>query len=159
MRSSEKSFGRYIAFGLIGGFLGTVLMDLIIVSTFLLLGLPGDGFFAMVGENLGQGAIVGIALHNIIGLTVGFIFALFVFKFKVLEIDSMKKGTILGFSLGALTIPLGCIPLAIWIGLPILDVISFSVAPHLVYGTVLGIILAYGALSKFDFSSKTIGTS
>jgi hypothetical protein len=46
-----------------------------------------------------------------------------------------------------LTIPLGCIPLAIWLNQAILDVIAFSLLPHLVWGTVVGWTVGYGLLS------------
>ena len=52
----------------------------------------------------------------------------------------------LGFAAGAITIPLGCIPLAIWLGQPILEVIAFSIMPHLVWGTFLGWTVARGTL-------------
>jgi hypothetical protein len=143
----EQPSGRGIAFGLLGGLVGTVLMDVVIVITFLIAGEPGDEFFAMVGEKLGQGPFVGIVLHNIIGLSVGFIFVISVLNIGALAIDTKKKGLILGVSAGAITIPLGCIPFAVWLGEPILVVIAFSAVPHLVYGTVLGLVVTYGLLS------------
>ncbi len=120
---------------------------MVIVITFLIAGLPGDGFFAMVGEKLGQGPSVGIALHNVIGLSVGFLFAVVVLNVGALAINTKKKGLILGVSVGLITIPLGCIPLAVWLGEPILDVVAFSAVPHLLYGTVLGLAVTYGLLS------------
>jgi hypothetical protein len=127
--------------------MGTVLMDVVIVITFLIAGLSGDGFFAMVGEKLGQGPSVGIALHNVIGLSVGFLFAVVVLNVSAFAIDTKKKGLILGVSVGLVTIPLGCIPLAVWLGEPILEVVAFSAVPHLLYGTVLGLVATYGLLS------------
>ena len=122
-------------------------MDGVIVATFLTVGEPGDGFFSMVGEKLGQGSSVGIAIHNIIGLSVGFLFAVVVLNFESLAIRTRKKGLILGVLVGALTIPLGCIPLAVWLGEPVLVVVGFSALPHLVYGTVLGWFVTFGLLS------------
>jgi len=42
---------------------------------------------------------------------------------------------------------LGCIPLAIWLDQAILDLIAFSILPHLVWGTVVGLVISYGLLS------------
>lgn len=119
-------------------------MDIAIVATFLIAGLSGDTFFAMVGEKLGHGPAAGIALHNLVGLTVGFVFVLLVLNIEALRIDTGRKGLILGVSAGAVTIPVGCIPLAIWLGEPILEVMAFSTIPHLVYGTILGSAVSFG---------------
>jgi hypothetical protein len=81
-----------------------------------------------------------------IGTTGGFIFSLLVVSVKTLDISSIRRGVMLGFAAGAITIPLGCIPLAIWLGQPILEVIAFSIMPHLVWGTFLGWTVARGTL-------------
>jgi hypothetical protein len=138
---------RGVGFGILGGFLGTVLMDIVMVLTFLIAGQPADTFFSMVGEKLGYGALVGILVHNLIGISGGIVFSLLVLNIKALRIDSMRKGVLLGIGAGAVTIPLGCIPLAIWLGQQILVVIAFSFLPHLVWGTVVGWTVAYGLLS------------
>ena len=143
----DKSFLRGIGLGIIGGLVGTVLMDIVMVLTFLVAGMPADTFFSMVGEKLGYGTLVGIVVHNLVGLTGGIVFSLLVMTIKALRIDSMRKGLLLGIAAGAVTIPLGCIPLAIWLNQPILDVIAFSTLPHLVWGTILGWTVAYGLLS------------
>ncbi len=137
-----------ISYGLIGGLAGTVLMDIVIVATFLLAGERGDGFFAMVGDRLGSSSIAGVAIHNMIGLSVGALFAVAVLSFEFFWIDSRRKGLMLGVLAGAITIPLGCIPLAIWLGESILIVVAFSAVPHLVYGTVLGYVVAFGLISR-----------
>jgi len=151
----DKSFLRGIGFGIIGGLLGTFLMDIVMMLTFLIAGKPADTFFAMVGEKLGYGPLVGILVHNLVGLTGGIVFSLLVLNIKLLRIDSRRKGLVLGIAAGAVTIPLGCIPLAIWLGQPILDVIAFSILPHLVWGTTLGWTVGYGLLSYGRRSETT----
>jgi hypothetical protein len=143
----NDSFIRVIPFGLAGGLLGTILMDVVMVLTFIMTGQPADAFFSMVGEKFSDGPLVGIAVHNMVGLTGGFVFSLLVVKMQALRIDSRRKGLELGIAAGALTIPLGCIPLAIWLGQPIVLVIAFSMLPHLVWGTVLGLTIGYGIFS------------
>ncbi len=122
-------------------------MDIVMVLTFLIAGQPADTFFSMVGEKLGYGALVGILVHNLVGITGGIVFSLMVLNVKALRIDTMRKGLLLGIGAGAVTIPLGCIPLAIWLDQSILVVIAFSFLPHLVWGTVVGWTVAYGLLS------------
>ncbi len=157
MSAFDRPFCRGIGFGLLGGFAGTALMDVIIVSTFLIAGEPGDSFFAMVGEKLGGGAVIGIGLHNLVGLTGGFMFASLVQSVNTLAIDTRRKGLLLGISVGAITIPVGCIPLAIWLGKPILIVVAFSAIPHMVYGIVLGLIVSYGLLSYIQPKERKEG--
>jgi hypothetical protein len=78
----DKVFHRGIELGLMGGLFGTILMDIVMVATFLMVGEPWDTFFTMVGEKLGGGAVIGIALHNVVGLTGGFVFALSVLSIQ-----------------------------------------------------------------------------
>ena len=136
-----------VGFGIIGGLVGTILMDIVMMVTFLIAGQPADTFFSMVGEKFGYGTLVGILVHNLVGITGGIVFSLLVLNIKALRIDSMRKGLLLGIGAGAVTIPLGCIPLAIWLDQQILVVIAFSFLPHLVWGTVVGWTVAYGLLS------------
>lgn len=136
-----------VGFGIIGGLIGTILMDIVMVLTFLIAGQPADTFFSMVGEKFGYGTLVGILVHNLVGITGGIVFTLLVLNIKALRIDSMRKGLLLGIGAGAVTIPLGCIPLAIWLDQSILVVIAFSLLPHLVWGTVVGWTVAYGLLN------------
>jgi hypothetical protein len=143
----NKPVLKGVGFGIIGGLVGTVLMDIVMVLTFLIAGQPADAFFSMVGEKLGSGALAGIMVHNFVGLTGGIIFSLLVLNIKALRIDSRRKGMFFGIGAGALTIPLGCIPLAIWLNQPMLEVIAFSILPHLVWGTTLGWTVGYGLLS------------
>ena len=151
----NKSFLRGVGFGIIGGLIGTFLMDIVMVLTFIIAGQKADAFFSMVGEKLGDGALVGILVHNLVGLTGGIVFSLLVLNVKALRIDSRRKGLMLGIAAGAVTIPLGCIPLAIWLNQPMLDVIAFSFLPHLVWGTVLGWTEGYGLL----FYGRRSGTT
>ncbi len=129
------------------------MMDAIIVSTFLAVGERWDGFFSMVGDKLGQGTAVGMALHNATGLSGGFLFALLVLNLDLFAIDTKRKGLLLGILVGLITIPVGCIPLAIWLGQPVLEVIAFSAMPHMVYGTILGLVVTYGVLHRQGASS------
>jgi hypothetical protein len=144
---SFRIFHRGVGFGILGGLVGTILMDIVMVLTFLIAGQPADTFFSMVGEKFGYGTLVGIVVHNLVGITGGIVFSLLVLNIKALRIDSMRKGLLLGIGAGAVTIPLGCIPLAIWLDQPILVVIAFSLLPHLVWGTVVGWTVAYGLLN------------
>ncbi len=135
---------RAVVLGIVGGLLGTVLMDIVMMVTFIGVGESWDLFFSMVGDKLGGGAILGIAIHNVVGMTGGIILALLVINIPSMEIKTLRRGLLLGLAAGLFTIPAGCIPLAIWLGEPIPAVIAFSALPHIVWGTVLGWTMGVG---------------
>jgi len=69
-------------------------------------------------------------------------------KVDALGIDSLRKGVLIGVGVGVLTIPFGCEPFALLIGQPVLQVLSFSTIPHLVWGLGLGVVAGYGLRSS-----------
>ena len=142
----ETTLPKALVLGLVGGWVGTILMDLVMMATFISVDQPADLFFTKVGERLGGDWTIGVVLHNIIGMSGGVLFALLVMTIPALKIDEMRKGLLLGVAAGVITIPLGCVPLAIWLGESIVGVVAFSTMPHLVWGTVLGWTMARGLL-------------
>ena len=102
-----KSATRGVSLGLIGGLLGTVVMDLFGAGLFVALGSPatlsfaviGDaaaGFFAMLGISLAGGVPLGALLHYLIGLGLGGIFGAAVSQLAPLRALSTWKGVGLG---------------------------------------------------------------
>lgn len=147
--------------GLMGGLVGTIVMDLFGAGIFLVMGGPaslsfpiiGDaaaGFFSMLGIEIAGGALLGAVLHYLIGLAFGLIFGAAVSYIHALQLDSTKKGVGLGILfvevmslplLAAAAIILKMTPseTAQWFG------ISFVM--HLLYGLVLGLVVTYGLRS------------
>lgn len=129
-----------IQLGLIGSLAGTIAMDLVMVVESLIIGEPVDGFLALLGSLVGGGALVGMVAHLLMGSCLGLIFGAMTAQIRYLHIDSVRKGLWLGVLAGLVTIPLGCIPVALVAGIPIIEMVSFSFLPHLVWGAVLGLI-------------------
>lgn len=149
---------RGVIAGLIGGLLGTVVMDLFGAGLFLALGGPaslsfaiiGDaaaGFFAMLGITLAGGAPLGALLHYLIGLGLGGVLGAAVSQLALLRGLSTWKGVGLGvlyvevmsqplLVAAALILRMTTAEVAQWFG------ISFVM--HLIYGLVLGLIVYYG---------------
>jgi hypothetical protein len=147
--------------GLIGGLVGTIVMDLFGAGIFLVMGGPaslsfsiiGDaaaGLFSIMGIEIAGGTPLGAVLHYLIGLVFGAIFGAAVAYIDALQLDSIKKGVGLGILfvevmslplLAAAAIILKMTPseTAQWFG------ISFVM--HLVYGLVLGLVVSYGLRS------------
>lgn len=88
----RKSFLRGVGFGIVGGLVGTALMDIVMVLTFLIAGQPASTFFSLVGVRLGYGVLAGIAVHNLVGLTGGIVFSLLVLSVTPPRIDNKRKG-------------------------------------------------------------------
>jgi hypothetical protein len=149
---------RGVFVGLIGGLVGTIVMDLFGAVLFLALGGPaslsfsiiGDAaatFFATMGVALAGGAPLGALLHYLIGLALGGIFGAAVSAIAVLHLGSWKKAVGLGIlyveiasqpllAAAALILHMTAAETAQWFG------ISFVM--HLVYGLVLGLVALYG---------------
>jgi hypothetical protein len=137
-----------IVIGVIGSLAGTIAMDLVMVGEFSMMGLPADTYLALIGSVMGGGVPLGVVLHLLLGSLLGLAFSAAVLKVGALHIDSVRKGVGLGILAGLVTIPLGCVPFAIITGVPIASMLSFSTIPHLVWGTVLGVVAGYGLRSR-----------
>jgi NhaP-type Na+/H+ or K+/H+ antiporter len=144
--------------GLIGGLVGTIVMDLFGLGMFLVMGGPatisfsiiGDaaaGFFSMMGLDMTGGAPLGAVLHYMIGLTLGVIFGAAVSRMDALRVASTKKGVGLGILyVEVMSLPMLATAAIIlqmtpsettqWFGL--------SFVMHLVYGCILGVVVSRG---------------
>jgi len=158
----NTTFTRGIVVGLIGGLIGTIIMDLFGVGLILTMGAPasisfaiiGDataGFFSMLGITIAGGLPLGAAVHYLIGPVFGAIFGAAASRIDTVRAGSIQK--VVG--LGILYVELMSLPLlgaaalilkmtasasAQWFG------ISFVM--HLVYGIGLGLITYYGLRSS-----------
>jgi hypothetical protein len=60
--------------------------------TFIITGMPADTFFSLVGVKLGDGPLLGILVHSLVGLTGGGgHLTLFVMNVNALRIDTSGK--------------------------------------------------------------------
>ena len=132
---------KAIKFGLIGSLAGTIAMDLVMVVESLIIGEPVDSFVALIGSVVGGGTLAGVVTHLLVGSLLGLLFGAAVYKVRFLHIESVRKGVWLGVLAGLVTIPLGCVPFAILADFPIVELVSFSFVPHLVWGVVLGVMV------------------
>jgi hypothetical protein len=139
-KSETLTLTRAIRFGVIGSLAGTLAMDLVMVVESVMIGEPATSYLALIGSVLGGGALLGVAMHLVMGSLLGLIFGVAVYKVGFLRIDTFWKGVWLGVLAGLVTIPLGCVPFAIITGVPIPFMVGFSFIPHLVWGVVLGIV-------------------
>jgi len=141
---------RAIKLGVIGSLAGTIAMDVVMVVESLIIGAPVDGFVAVIGSAVGGGALVGVVMHLAMGSLLGLLFGLAVWRVRLFKIESMRKGVWLGLLAGLVTIPLGCVPTAMVTHVPVVEMVSFSFIPHLVWGAVLGLVAGYGLSERLE---------
>jgi len=105
-RMAHISLLRGLAWGLIGGLAGTLVMDLVLMGTLSALGSPALTCFSIVGNTVARffsiqsidmaGAIrLGVATHYLIGPLVGVIFGAVVAGVGALRVNTLKKSIIL----------------------------------------------------------------
>jgi uncharacterized membrane protein YagU involved in acid resistance len=150
--NSKPALSKGIMIGAIGGVLGMLAMDIVIVIEFAFAKLPLSTYLILIGSVFGGGILTGLITHLVFGAVLGALSCMVIIKIDSLRIKTVHQGIFIGLVIGLLSIPLGCIPFAILIEQPILKLISFSSIPHLVWGAVLGLVVGYGIIS---FRSKT----
>jgi hypothetical protein len=144
---SNIALTRGIGIGVIGSLAGTLVMDLVVVGELSMMGLPALTYLDLIGSVFGGGIPLGALVHVLTGSVLGVIFSVPVLAFAALRIDSVRKGLVLGILVGLASIS-ACVPFAILIGEPIAEVLSFMTIPHLVWGTVLGVVAGYRLRSR-----------
>jgi hypothetical protein len=140
---NKKSTFGFARIGLLGGLIGTIMMDFVLFMEFHLLKIPIYTNYVVIGAAVGGGIFIGFILHFIIGPALGLVFAVTVAWFDSFRIHNYKKGIFMGVLAGIITIPFGCVPTAILSQAPIIQFISISTLPHLIWGSGLGWYFTY----------------
>jgi len=159
MDSGARTKG--LVYGLVGGLVATVVIDLITMGVLPFMGLPADGgfstigdtaagFFALFGINVPGGVPLGVVLHYLIGLVLGFIFGAGVTRINALRLNSTKKGVGLGILYTeVISLPILVLPPIIlkWTVSSAAQWFGFSFVMHAIWGIVLGFVVSYGLRS------------
>ena len=155
---SKVALTRGMVLGLIGGLVGTIVMDIVCVGALLVMGLPavvsfstiGDtaaGFFSMIGLIMAGGVPLGTAMHYLIGPLLGAIFGAAVSQVDAFRVDTAKKGLVLGILYTQVTSQpiLAAAPIILKMTAPeTLQWFGVSFVMHLIWGAVLGAVVSYG---------------
>lgn len=153
---SRGTIAGAITWGGAAGLLGTAVMDLVIVGFFAAVRMPpglvysfiGDvaqQFFLRIGVAVSGGVLLGALVHFGLGLALGAVFGVAVSRVKRLRLGSVAKGALLGvFYIEIVSQPiLVSAPLLVTMSAPdVLQWYVLSTAMHLIYGIVLGVVLA-----------------
>lgn len=155
------TFNRGMGWGLIGGSVGTLIMDLVLMEVLSAVGLPALSCFSIVGDTVARffsifgiemtgGITVGVATHYIVGPIIGVIFGVAVVRAGALRAGSKKKIV----AIAVLYVEI--------LSQPILAMTPFllkmtasdtfqwfsgSFVMHLIWGIVLGVIISHGLQS------------
>ena len=155
---THVTLARGMGWGLIGGLVGTMVMDLVLMGALSAVGLPAltcfsivgntvARFFSILGIEMAGGVPLGAAAHYLIGPVVGAIFGAAVAQVNALRVDTLKKSIVLAvLYVEILSQPiLATTPILLkmtahetlqWFG------VSFVM--HLMLAVVLGVIVSYG---------------
>ena len=154
---SNNNFTKGIVWGLIGGFVGTIIMDLVIAGFFLIVGMPIDLIYSFIGDvaqsfllkigiHAPGGVPLGAFIHFFLGLALGGLFGVLVSQIRALRLVSIQKGILLGI----LYIEIASQPILVTAPLlkqmtasDVLQWYGLSTVMHLIYGMILGVVLSY----------------
>jgi hypothetical protein len=149
---------RGMAWGLIGGLVGTMVMDILLMGALSVAGLAAFTCFSIVGNTVARffsilgiemtgGVLSGAATHYLIGPLVGALFGAAVVQFDIFRVDTLKKG------IGYAVIYVEILAQPILASTPSLlkmtaaETVQWfggSFVMHFIFAVVLGVVLSYG---------------
>lgn len=155
---------RTLGFAAVGGFLGAIVMSVILVGSKVMMGLPAMADYMVMGSfagGQGEGAVmVGWAAHILTGIVVGLIFGGITGYVAKLKVTGFGKGLLLGVLYGFVVYVVLFLPLLMLGFAPIMMammgpaaaamapiVMAIGLVEHLIYGGVLGTMVAFGGKS------------
>ena len=155
---SYAALARGAVLGVVGGLAGTVVMDLVMFGTFWAVGLPpvigfsiiGDtaaGFLTLLGIAMAGSLPLGAAVQCLTGMVVGGAFGAAVSRVDALRTDTIKKDVVLAVvCIEVLSQPIAATaPIILKMtASQTLQWLGASAAMHLIWGSVLGLVLSYG---------------
>lgn len=145
------------------------MMDLIMIVTFSMTGMPTGTFFSFIGKAAGTflsmiglamegGILAGAALHYLIGLLLGLIFGAVVSQVDALRSDTTGKGVLLGVLYTEAVSIVILLPGAMILRMTVSEMVELfclAFGFHLVYGAVLGRVVSHGLRSR----TRSMGVS
>jgi hypothetical protein len=151
-----------------GGFVGTIVMDLVLIGMLSMVGLPavisfstiGDtaaGFLALMGITLAGGFPLGAAVHYLLGLALGAIFGAAVAYIGTFRVATIKKIVVFAvLYIEVLSQPiLAMSPIILTMTTSqTLQWFGVSAVMHLIWGVVLGVVVSYGLHLAPAFSMR-----
>lgn len=140
---------------IVGGFLGGVVMLIVLMIGALAMGLSVTAFALIMGLGLGatmgSAVMVGVIGHFTVSIVAGAIFGVFVSYVKPLSLKSGTRSLALGFILAIVLYLVFFVPMTLTVFAPVMmsllgpgaaamlpDVLVIGLIGHLLYGLILG---------------------
>ena len=153
---------RGMQWGLVGGFAGTMAMDLVLVGGLSALGLPTDTCFLTIGSTVAQffsglgiklagGAMLGVATFHLLGPVLSAIYGLAVSQVGALQGITLKKNVGCAVLYAEVLSQLILTTMPVLLKMPASETVLWfagSFVLHLTWGIVLGFVMHYGLLAK-----------
>jgi hypothetical protein len=149
---------RGIGWGVIGGLVGTMVMDLVLMGALSAAGLPAltcfsivgvtvARFFSIPGIEMAGGALLGAAAHYLVGPFLGAIFGGIMARVDARRVVTLKKGVYLAvLYVEIVSQPiLATTPILLKMTAPeTLRWFGISFVMHMVWGVILGVVVSRG---------------
>jgi hypothetical protein len=160
-RIAPISFSRGVGWGLIGGLVGTMVMDLVLMGALSAVGLPALTCFSIVGNTVARffsiqnlenvrAIQLGVITHYLVGPLFGAIFGTVVVRAEALRVNTLKKSILLAIIyVEILSQPmLATTPILLKMTVPeTLQWYGGSFIMHLLMAVVLGSVVGHGLRS------------
>ena len=157
-RSNCSRFLKGLLWGSIGGFSGTIVMDLALMGSFSVFRLPAltcflvigntfASFFSIQGMAMARAIQIGVVTHYVIGPLIGALFGMSVVRIKCLCVRTIKKCILLAILYVELISQplLATSPLLLKMTVPVtLLWYGGSFLMHMLAGGVLGAVVTRG---------------
>jgi hypothetical protein len=141
-----------IQFGLLGGLVSTLVMDLFMIGLFAASGKPLTVFFSFIGDaarallilvgiGLSKSELLGVLLHYFIGLSLGLIFGVMTQRLKALHGAGIIKYMVVAViytELASMVLLIPAVLLLTMSAAEIMELFAFAIVFHAVWGGVLG---------------------
>ena len=159
-----------LVWGLIGGFAGTMVMDLVLMGAFSALGSPATTCFSIVGNTVGRffslkgvdmarSIQLGILTHYLVGPLIGTIFGTIVARVERLRKSTLKKIILMAIVyVEILSQPLlATTPILLKMTVPAtLEWYGGSCVVHMIVGVILGSVVGYGLRQESASRSEPV---
>jgi hypothetical protein len=159
-----------IKWGSLGGFAGTLIMDLFLIGAFSAFGLPTLSCFSMIGEIVTKlffnqclvtinSVYIGIIVHYIVGPLIGLFFGIIITRLSFQQVLTQKRIIIYAILWVELISQPLLLTAPILLNMTKADIFAWYVGStmmHFIAALVLGFMVNHGLRSSFVGNQKTL---
>ena len=145
IQSSNRSIGKSIAFGAIGGFVGGLVMIPFMMLTAIMAGMPANTVpvamgLAFTGANQNDAMTSGLGMHLLTSALIGIIFGAITSFVGKLRITSFGKGIAEGLITGMIAFVVLFVPISMMVMPPVLVEMMMQMNPSMTQQQAMGML-------------------